>query len=521
VEYGDIFRESYGDSFMKSDTSNHAQESFEGTYTDTEMVIGLVGAVGTPHKFVVDILRERLKSFNYKTTEIRVSHDVIGTLYDNIPKNFASEFERISTYIEKGNESRKNSGDNSILAIGISSEIYSKRLKDEQDRVKPMGRTTYIVNSLKHPDEVTALRNIYTDGFYLIGIHSDKERRQDYLTDEKNIDAAQATELIERDEDEVLGHGQHTRDTFHLADFFVHWDSDYDRFKKSLWRILDLIFGKPYTTPNFDEYAMFMAFASALRSADLSRQIGAVIGRDNEIIAMGANDCPRAGGGLYWPVYSDDQREYIDEERGRDYVRGEDSNKIQQKNMIDAILKNLDSSINKAEVEKTLLKSPIRDITEYGRAVHAEMEALLFCARNTICTRGATLYTTTFPCHNCAKHIIAAGIRKVVYVEPYPKSKAFEFHNDAITPKDDLNSDIVAFVPFVGIGPRKFFDLFSMRLSAGFEIERKDKRGSILSWTLEQSHARMQMLPCSYLEKETKATETFAVYQEGLENNNE
>ena len=60
------------------------------------------------------------------------------------------------------------------------------------------------------------------------------------------------------------------------------------------------------------------------------------------------------------------------------------------------------------------------------------MEELLFCARNTVDTRRATLYTTTFPCHNCAKHIIAAGIARVVYVEPYPKSKAMEFHGDAL-----------------------------------------------------------------------------------------
>lgn len=187
--------------------------------------------------------------------------------------------------------------------------------------------------------------------------------------------------MIERDEDEVLGHGQHTRDTFHLADFFVHLDSNLDQLKKSLWRILDLIFGNPYITPNFDEYAMFMAFASALRSADLSRQIGAVIGRNNEIIATGANDCPKAGGGLYWPEYDSNTQEYIDTKGGRDYTRGEDSNKKEQKNIIEQILNDLDSSIDKKEVERALWKSQIRDITEYGRPVHAEMEALLFCAR--------------------------------------------------------------------------------------------------------------------------------------------
>ena len=161
--------------------------------------------------------------------------------------------------------------------------------------------------------------------------------------------------------------------------------------------------------------------------------------------------------------------------------------------------------------------SKIGDLTEYGRVVHAEMEALLFCARNAVDARDATLYTTTFPCHNCAKHIIAAGIGKVVYVEPYPKSKAIDFHDDAITQEESANSHMVAFVPFVGIGPRKFFDLFSMRLSAGFELVRKKQDGSVFNWQREDGYARMQMLPYSYLEKETRATKIFAQYKEMVE----
>lgn len=506
---------------MKSDVENHAQKSFEGTYTDTEIVIGLVGAVGTPHKYVVDILNERLKLYNYQTKEIRVSLNVIHSLYKDIPNNITPESERITTYIDKGNKARKDSGDNSILALEVSSEIFKNREQDEQNSVKPMGRTAFIINSLKHPNEVTQLRAIYTDGFYLIGIHSDKERRLDYLINEKSIDSTQAKKLIERDEDENFGHGQHTRNTFHLADFFIHLNSDLDQLKKSLWRILDLIFCNPYITPNFDEYAMFMAFASALRSADLSRQIGAVIAHNNEIIATGANDCPKPGGGLYWPLFNEDTHEYIDEIDGRDLTRGEDSNKREQKKIIDHILNDLPESIDKKVVETALWKSQIRDITEYGRAVHAEMEALLFCARNTVDTREATLYTTTFPCHNCAKHIIAAGIRKVVYIEPYPKSKAFEFHKDAISSKDKTNSDVVSFVPFIGIGPRKFFDLFSMDLSSGFKIERKNNEGLILNWKPEKSYARIQMLPWSYLDQEIKATEAFAKYKEELESRNE
>ena len=66
---------------------------------------------------------------------------------------------------------------------------------------------------------------------------------------------------------------------------------------------------------------MFFAFSSALRSADLSRQVGAVIAKDSEIISTGANDCPSAGGGLYWPTRNN-EGEIEDYEEGRDYKRG-------------------------------------------------------------------------------------------------------------------------------------------------------------------------------------------------------
>jgi deoxycytidylate deaminase len=484
-------------------------------------VIGLVGAVGTQQKRVVEAIEDRLRGFNYDTRQIRVSQDVIGALYSDIPSQFSSEFDRISTYIDRGNDARKSSGDNSILALGICSEIFRDREHDEQQNVKHRPRVAYVVNSLKHPEEVRRLRRVYTDGFYLIGVYSSKETRRDYLVREKDIDPLKAEELIARDEDGIEGHGQHTRDTFHLADFFIHLGDRDLLWKNDLWRILDLIFAYPYFTPTFDEYAMFMAFASSLRSADLSRQIGAVIARDNEIIATGANDCPRPLGGLYWSECDPETHEYSDAENGRDYKRGQDSNKKEQQKIVDEILQRLEQGVDKSRVEAALLRSRIGDLTEYGRVVHAEMEALLFCARNTVDARGATLYTTTFPCHNCAKHIIAAGIARVVYVEPYPKSKAMEFHSDAIGSREDPGSGLVIFEPFVGIGPRKFFDLFSMRLSTGSELVRKNKDGKILYWQRDSSCARIQMLPCSYLEQETEATKRFAEYREGLESRNE
>jgi dCMP deaminase len=51
--------------------------------------------------------------------------------------------------------------------------------------------------------------------------------------------------------------------------------------------------------------------------------------------------------------------------------------------------------------------------------IHAEMNALMFAAKNGVSTDGCTLYVTYSPCINCAKHILQAGIKKVVYSIDY------------------------------------------------------------------------------------------------------
>lgn len=100
----------------------------------------------------------------------------------------------------------------------------------------------------------------------------------------------------------------------------------------------------------------------------------------------------------------------------------------------------------------------------------------------------------------------------MVYIEPYPKSKAADFHPDSISlgiSKDNEFNETVHFEPFVGVGPGKFFDLFSMNLSSGYPLKRKDNDGNIINWKPEKAKLRIQMLPCSYLDIETLASARF------------
>lgn len=159
-----------------------------------------------------------------------------------------------------------------------------------------------------------------------------------------------------------------------------------------------------------------------------------------------------------------------------------------------------------AEKEKIVKKikdeTYLKRLTEFGRSVHAEMDAITQAARLGVSIKGGTLYTTLFPCHNCTKHIVAVGIKKVIYIEPYAKSLAKILHKDSIAIEDEAQNK-VSFLPFEGVGPRRFLDLFSIITSVGFEIQRKDKdSGKIKDWMAKYARPRLPLSTVSYLVEE-------------------
>src|ERR1700730_925031 len=205
---------------------------------------------------------------------------------------------------------------------------------------------------------------------------------------------------------------------------------------------------------------MFLAKAAALRTLDLSRQVGAAIfSPAGEVLALGSNEVPMAEGGTYW---SDERFD------DRDYVRGEDTNERRKKENLINLLKTIGKSPDEIEGalnDERIQDSQIMHALEYGRGVHAEMSALTDAARLGIAVKGGILYCTTFPCHMCAKHIVASGISKVVFLEPYPKSLAADLHADSIWVEGSDRGKYqrfpaVEFQHFFGVTPRRYRELF-------------------------------------------------------------
>src|SRR5437660_11498747 len=113
---------------------------------------------------------------------------------------------------------------------------------------------------------------------------------------------------------------------------------------------------------------------------------------------------PKAGGGIYWPG-SYDYRDFR-------FAESDEPNSEMKRVILADLLARLaeqgvlasgmtldDATI--VELGRKLKDSRLMNITEYGRAVHAEMAAITDCARRGVSVAGSRLLCTTFPCHNC------------------------------------------------------------------------------------------------------------------------
>ena len=292
---------------------------------------------------------------------------------------------------------------------------------------------------------------------------------------------------LRRDEDDPsVPYGQAMRRAFSLADFFVDARSP-TRLTQTLGRVVQLIFEEPFVPPTRDEHAMYLAHAAALRSAEMGRQVGAAITTQNgDVMAVGTNEVPAdeeasigrptsqtavtsrwshqwtptlsGSGALHASCSSawrsgDGSRTACSTATRRLQVGGEEV----QRESIDVPDTKLNIFLE--AVQSTRFSA----LTEFGRAVHAEMDALMTAARLGVRVDGGQLICTTFPCHNCTRHIIAAGIRRVVYLHPYAKSLARELHDDSIV-LDPAHIGMldgkVVYEQYIGVAPRVYPQYF-------------------------------------------------------------
>ena len=125
--------------------------------------------------------------------------------------------------------------------------------------------------------------------------------------------------------------------------------------------------------PSFDEYFMKIALLVATRSTCTRRHVGAVIVIDNHILSTGYNGPPKGA-------------KHCDE----------------------------------TGCIREQLNIPRGERHELCRGLHAEQNAIIQAAVFGVSIKGGTIYTTNFPCSVCAKMIVNAELKELVYLEDYP-----------------------------------------------------------------------------------------------------
>jgi deoxycytidylate deaminase len=453
-----------------------------------------------------------------------------------------------------------------VAAISVErADIQAKSFQMERKGV------AYLIKNLMHPTEVSFLRSIYKQRFFLFATHqAEDERLQNLVEDfskhpgEGREPADEAEMLIRIDSGDrpasipqafpwdygVTANSLNINDTFHRADAFV----GYNEFEATVGRWSQQVFGYPWGTPTVDEYGMSVAYAASKMSASLGRPVGAAIVAGDSVLANGWNDIAQPFGGLSRfgsdpslqehnlvpPVDSSDENriETVHELLNRlfdpiwddvyDQDGPQDGVKLlpAQKELYDWLKAMRDASrahqkpitkemVNVMASLRPLLSSRVFSLIEYGRSVHAEMAAITDAARRGCAVHGATMYITTFPCHECARNIVAAGIRRVVFVEPYGKSLAETLYKDAIQNRAHtavIDERKVTFEPFTGLSPSRFDELFSSvrrkyGLKEATEAQEGDARvGQRINWDAGSAELRPSLK--GYLE-DTLLEETY------------
>jgi len=468
----------------KSSKARTTRDKIEKTYTE-EIILGICAPIGTDKSSVITEIENGLKRYGYEIEIISLS-GLIKTYYKEIPEvsiGKTKTFLTLQHKINGGNYLRERFKNRSILAeLAIKKINLDRGLSSSKDGTLPAivdlesRRKAYIIDSLKNKEELLLFSSIYKDLFYSFSVLSPLEERKTMLLD-KGLSFQEIDDLMKTDDFEINEFGQDVRNTFVEADFFIRSSKkNLEDLPDKIKRYLHIIFESDIVTPLKHEYAMYVAKSAAGNSACLSRQVGAsIMNKDGVILSKGWNDVPKFGGNLYGEDDAHDERCTIKGFCSNDRQKDELTKSILEDIRKDTSFKelwsvNFDASLGK--LEQLIRNSKVRDLIEFSRSVHAEMHAIIVGSQvSGSKISGSILFSTTYPCHNCARHIVVAGIEEVYYIEPYVKSLSMKLHGDALS-EDEKDKGKVKILMYDGVAPRRYLEFFSK------QRDRKDKKGN-------------------------------------------
>ena len=403
-------------------------------YKGNAIVVGLTGQFGAGCTTVGEYLQEQ--GFHYYSLS-DVVKDSLQKKLGGIPYEELSKKKGIRRALQdEGTNLREP--DTQAIAKQVFKQIKSAHYKDED----------IVIDSIRNHKEVEYFNGMFPKFLLLaLDVSSDVRWSRTKISYEDDEEQFKQDDMRDKGDEEPV-YGQHTEACVYISDVVIDneeaigYRRDWDLFFYKINEYLELMKKPGYRGPTYKELYMHLAYAISLKSSCNKRQVGAVIVSSgvpengavpsprqevgNYILASGYNDVPIGEkacselGGRRNPQFC-----------ARDFYEGKALETMQYCPMCGKKL-NIPSGVvvpYRCPNPKCNKRLP-RDYTpgkllDLCRAVHAEEAAILQAAKlGSSSLNRAELYTTTFPCLLCCKSIINAGIKKIVYREPYPMDES-------------------------------------------------------------------------------------------------
>jgi len=312
------------------------------------MIVGLTGRFAAGKGTVAAYLKTR--GFQY--------HSLSDVLREELNRR-GEEITRESL-TQLGNELRMKEGPSAL----------ARRV---MDRLDPAHHA--IVDSIRHPDEVAALRN--SKSFYLVVVDADAHIRFDRLrarAREQDPVTWESFQQMEAAEVSGTGNNQQLAAVESLADCVIVNNHTLSELHAQVANALQILQAREaQDRPSWDAYFMEIAQVVARRSNCMKRKVAAVIVKDKRIISTGYNGTPRG---------------------------------VQ--------------NCNEGGCPRCNSFAPSGSGLTECLCSHAEENSIVQAAYHGIPVKESTIYSTFSPCLLCTKMIINAGIQRVVYKADYP-----------------------------------------------------------------------------------------------------
>lgn len=284
-----------------------------------ELIVAVVGHVGSGTSEIAEALHNLLEEADlpggpYEAEVLKARNEIelwATDVGEALPTSDRNDLETTKSLQDLGDKMRVASNDASAVARALVKRIRSTRAEKIGSELQagvaiaPDGeRRAYILDAIRNPAEVELLRHVYQDAFVLIGVVCDeKVRLQRIMEKYKNAGRTDGEDLMKRDAKAASRFGQRVTDAFHLSDFFI--DNTADRttdggaanpdwnVNDHLSRLVKIVSHSEIVRPSTEETAMHHAYGAGLRSACLSRQVGAaLVDSTGNVVSTGTNEVP-------------------------------------------------------------------------------------------------------------------------------------------------------------------------------------------------------------------------------------